>query len=185
MTGRAKALPAAGGALLVFLGLLGTLLPVVTAFSLPASLPLLLGAGALLTIYIVTMFSVRRLAWVLLLVLVAAWAFVCLRWQALLRVGAQVTIASVANELALGVNFISEIALPAGASAAEQVTALMATNVFSSRRMSEKLAPRSLLSAKAKTAKAASATKAFTKLQARALPALVNREITVQTSRTA
>ena len=48
------------------------------------------------------MFSVRRLAWVLLLVLVAAWAFVCLRWQALLRVGAQVTIASVANELALG-----------------------------------------------------------------------------------
>ena len=120
MTGRAKALPAAGGALLVFLGLLGTLLPVVTAFSLPASLPLLLGAGALLTIYIVTMFSVRRLAWVLLLVLVAAWAFVCLRWQALLRVGAQVTIASVANELALGVNFISEIALPAGASAAEQ-----------------------------------------------------------------
>ena len=107
MIGRAKALPAAGGALLVFLGLLGTLLPVVTAFSLPASLPLLLGAGALLTIYIVTMFSVRRLAWVLLLVLVAAWAFVCLRWQALLRVGAQVTIASVANELALGVNFIS------------------------------------------------------------------------------
>lgn len=120
MSGRARALPAAAGALLVFLGLLGTLLPVVTAFSLPASVPLLLGAGALLTIYIVTMFSVRRLAWVLLLALVAAWAFVCLRWQALLRVGAQVTIASVANELALGVNFISEIALPAGASAAEQ-----------------------------------------------------------------
>ena len=83
-------------------------------------MPLLLGAGALLTAYIVTMFSVRRFAWALLLALVAAWAFVCLRWQALLRVGAQVTIASVANELALGVNFISEIALPAGASAAEQ-----------------------------------------------------------------
>ena len=120
MSGRARALPAAAGALLVFLGLLGTLLPVVTAFSLPASVPLLLGAGALLTAYIVTMFSVRRFAWALLLALVAAWAFVCLRWQALLRVGAQVTIASVANELALGVNFISEIALPAGASAAEQ-----------------------------------------------------------------
>ena len=120
MSGRARALPAAAGALLVFLGLLGTLLPVVTAFSLPASVPLLLGAGALLTAYIVTMFSVRRFAWALLLALVAAWALVCLRWQALLRVGAQVTIASVANELALGVNFISEIALPAGVSAAEQ-----------------------------------------------------------------
>ena len=120
MSGRARALPAAAGALLVFLGLLGTLLPVVTAFSLPASVPLLLGAGALLTAYIVTMFSVRRFAWALLLALVAAWVLVCLRWQALLRVGAQVTIASVANELALGVNFISEIALPAGASAAEQ-----------------------------------------------------------------
>ena len=120
MSGRARALPAAAGALLVFLGLLGTLLPVVTAFSLPASVPLLLGAGALLTAYIVTMFSVRRFAWALLLALVAAWVLVCLRWQALLRVGAQVTIASVANELALGVNFISEIALPAGVSAAEQ-----------------------------------------------------------------
>lgn len=120
MSGRMmQAPPAVAGALLVFLGLLATILPVITAFGLPVYLPLLLLVGALLTVYITTMFSVRRMAWLMLVLFAAAWGFVCVRWMDMLRLGAQLTIASVANELALGVSFISEVALPTGATAGE------------------------------------------------------------------
>lgn len=118
---RLEAPPALAGALLVFLGLLGTFLPIITAFNLPVQLPLLLLSGALLTVYITTMFSVRRMAWLMLLLLAGAWGFVCFEWQEMLRVGAQVTVAGVMNELALGLDFISEIALPSGIAEAERV----------------------------------------------------------------
>ena len=121
-----SASPLAAGCLLVFLGLPGTFLPIITAFSLPVELPLLLLIGALLSVYVTTMFAAasagkRRTGVCMLLLLAAAWIFVCVRWSEMLRVGAQVAISGVVNEIALGVDFVSEIALPAGLTAAEQL----------------------------------------------------------------
>lgn len=118
--------PIAAGCLLVFLGLPGTFLPVVTAFSLPVQLPLLLLIGALLSVYVTTMFAVsgtagRRIGALMLLLLAAAWIFVCFKWRDMLRVGAQVAVSGVVNDIALGVDFISGIALPAGMTASEQL----------------------------------------------------------------
>lgn len=117
---RFQAPPALAGALLVFLGLLATLLPVITAFALPVFLPALLVVGALLTVYIATMFSLRRGGWVLLLLLAGAWAFVCLQWLSMLRVGAQVALSEIMNQLALGVDIVSEMAAPVGLTEGER-----------------------------------------------------------------
>ena len=118
--------PLAAGCLLVFLGLPGTFLPVITAFSLPVRLPLLLIIGALLSVYVTTMFAVsgtagRRIGVFMLLLLAAAWIFVCVQWRDMLRVGAQVAVSGVVNDIALGVDFVSEIALPTGMTASEQL----------------------------------------------------------------
>ena len=82
--------PGAAGALLVFLGMLAAVLPAVTAFELPVYLGALLVVGALLSVYIATLFSSRRAALPMLLLLAAAWAFVFLRWRQMLLLGAEV-----------------------------------------------------------------------------------------------
>lgn len=109
---------AATGALLTFLGLVGTVLPLITAFSLPVCLWALFGAGALLTVYFTTLFSIKsRLRYLMLLLFAAAWAFVCFGSLSEVRAGAQIAIAGVANELALALPSVSVLALPAGVAA--------------------------------------------------------------------
>lgn len=112
--------PGAAGALLVFLGMLAAVLPAVTAFELPVYLGALLVVGALLSVYIATLFSSRRAALPMLLLLAAAWAFVFLRWRQMLLLGAEVAVSEVVNLLALGVEWLAPVAPPEGVSAAQR-----------------------------------------------------------------
>jgi len=78
------------GWLLTALGLVGTFLPILSAYSLPVYTGAFLAVGILLAGYLAVTFSLKKGRWFLILLLAAAWVFVIVAYRDLLALGVQV-----------------------------------------------------------------------------------------------